>query len=138
MKTIFSILMLAFAVHSESLLANDQSCTLEHFHESATAKASALICGEFKFESKSSLPRRQTFEKCQNVVVEFTSRQGTNGQVYSVEMYDPQTGKSPSGKMSGTTTLEVKAFPSEFRLLRSVPYKDKKHVLSDEYFLNCR
>ena len=138
MKPILSFLLLGLSTSSEPLLAGGQTCTLEHFHESATAKAGALICGKFQFDPNGPPSKTQFFEKCQNVALRITSQTGAGGRELSLEMTDPHAGKSPLERNTGSTTLTLKDLPAEFRLVRSILFKEGEDALSDEYILNCR
>lgn len=100
-------------------------CFAQLHHESATAKAGAKHCGNFRF-TIGAAEQKQTFSLCKSLSVEFKA----NGQEYSLEL--------AGDKFAESTVFAANSFPAKFRMEHVVPFREKKHLLSEAYLLSCR
>jgi hypothetical protein len=129
MRFLFLVTLLAWGYTSS---ANEFKCKVEFHKESAKANTGALICGEFNFDSKSETQKKQNFEKCQNLTVEYKAINTPKGLEYFFRLSAPQNRNSEG------SIFAAKELPSEFRIENMASHAEKKHVLEDTHILDCQ
>lgn len=138
-KNAFLLVILSCVLICKGALASTTyQCSVEHIQESATKKVGALVCGKFDFETDNRTPKRQVFEKCQNLSVEYKTIQASGGVENFLRLSPAQDKRSKHSESHRGASLAAKAFPLEFRLESNRPLAKNKMVLDDAYILNCK